>query len=72
LTISEGLVSGVREADAQTWVQTTAPISPGSSGGGLFDTQGRLVGITTFLLKDKQNLNFAVPAESITNWLHAR
>jgi len=28
-------------------IQTTAAISPGSSGGGLFDGEGRLVGLTT-------------------------
>jgi len=44
-------------------VQTSAPKSSGSSGGGLFDTQGNLIGITTFMLKDSQNLNFAIAAE---------
>ncbi|MBK8072869.1 MAG: serine protease [Ramlibacter sp.] len=53
------------DKDELEMVQTTAPISPGSSGGGLFDAEGRLVGITTALLRDSQNLNFAVPA----NWI---
>jgi hypothetical protein len=43
-------------------IQNTAAISPGSSGGGLFDVQARLVGITSFLLRDAQNLNFAYPS----------
>ena len=43
--------------------QTSAPISQGSSGGGLFDAQGHLLGITTFYFKAGQNLNFAVAAE---------
>jgi hypothetical protein len=34
-----------------------------SSGGALVDAKGSLVGITTFLLKDAQNLNFAIAAE---------
>jgi len=38
-------------------------ISRGSSGGGLFDAQGNLVGITTFIIRDAQNLNFAIAAE---------
>jgi hypothetical protein len=46
-------------------IQTTVPISPGSSGGGLFDAQGRLVGITTFSRVESQNLNFAHPTEWI-------
>ena len=46
-------------------IQTTAPISPGSSGGGLFDLSGRLVGIMTFQHRFGQNLNFALPADWI-------
>jgi hypothetical protein len=48
-------------------IQTTVPISPGSSGGGLFDAQGRLIGITTFSAARSQNLNFAHPTE----WIEA-
>src|SRR5579875_2630699 len=66
LTISEGLISGLRDFDKGRVIQTSAAISPGSSGGGLFDTQGRLVGITTFYLKEGQSLNFALPAEWTT------
>jgi S1-C subfamily serine protease len=66
LTISNGIVSALREAGANIQViQTTAPFSPGSSGGGLFDSQGRLVGITTLIVKDSQNLNFAVSSRQI-------
>jgi hypothetical protein len=70
LTLSEGLISGLRSEDPTLLpVQTTAPISPGSSGGGLFDDQGRLIGITTLVVlgraKIAQNLNFAAPAEWI-------
>jgi serine protease Do len=67
LTISEGLISGLRDIDRARVIQTSAAISPGSSGGGLFDSQGRLVGITTFYLKEGQNLNFALPAEWISS-----
>jgi S1-C subfamily serine protease len=63
LTISEGLISGLRGFAKARLIQTSAPISPGSSGGGLFDAEGRLVGITTFYLKEGQSLNFALPAE---------
>lgn len=65
LTIAEGLVSGLRHQEGMPlpMIQTSAPISPGSSGGGLFDEYGRVIGITTFLLRDSQNLNFALPVE---------
>ena len=66
LTISEGIVSSLRETGLGRIIQTTAPISPGSSGGGLFNISGQLIGITTFQLRTGQNLNFAVPADWIT------
>ncbi len=65
LTISEGIVSSLREVQGGTVIQTTAPISAGSSGGGLFDLSGRLVGIMTFQHRYGQNLNFALPADWI-------
>jgi len=66
-TISDGLLSGIRRnaASAVEALQISVPISPGSSGGGLFDAQGRLIGITSAGLRDSQNLNFALPAEWI-------
>jgi S1-C subfamily serine protease len=63
LTLAEGLVFSKRTSDGVRFIQTSAPNSPGSSGGGLFDAQRNLLGITTFLLKDAQNLNFAIAAE---------
>ncbi len=66
LTLSEGLVSSLRQYEGSQYIQTSAAISPGSSGGGLFDDQGRLVGITTFQVIDGQNLNFALPVEWIS------
>jgi cytochrome c-type biogenesis protein CcmH/NrfG len=66
LTLSEGIVSSLREIDSGQYIQTTAPISPGSSGGGLFDEEGRLIGLTSFFLAKGQNLNFALPVEWIS------
>jgi len=62
-SVSEGIISGLRQTDAGLLIQTTAPISPGSSGGGLYNSQGQLIGITGFTLRESQNLNFAVPIE---------
>lgn len=62
-TLSEGLISGLHHLSLGDTVQTTAPISPGSSGGGLFDDRGNLIGITTLNSGGRlQNLNFAVAA----------
>jgi S1-C subfamily serine protease len=63
LTVAEGIVSSKRIYNQSRVIQTSAPISQGSSGGGLFDARGHLLGITTFYVKAGQNLNFAVAAE---------
>ncbi len=66
LTISDGIISSLRDLDGTgKIIQTTTPISPGSSGGGLFDAAGKLIGITTFQHRSGQNLNFAVPVDWI-------
>jgi S1-C subfamily serine protease len=71
LTMSAGLVSSFRRNDAQQLVliQTSAAISGGSSGGGLFNDQGALLGLTTIasVTGDAQNLNFAIPADWIAD-----
>jgi len=67
LTISEGLVSAIRESNVGKVIQTSAAISPGSSGGGLFNISGQLIGITSFQMRTGQNLNFAVPSDWIAD-----
>lgn len=65
LTVSEGLVARVQAIQGESMIVFSAPISPGSSGGGLFDRQGRLLGITTSRSLAGQNLNHALPAEAL-------
>jgi hypothetical protein len=66
LSVSTGVVGAVREVNPElTLLQITAPISPGSSGGPLFDDSGRVVGVTTMFSAQGQNLNFAVPAHYV-------
>jgi len=66
-TLSEGIVSSLRPVGDGSYIQTTAAISPGSSGGGLFDDHGRLLGLTSFFISEGQQLNFALPVE----WIEA-
>ncbi len=66
-TISEGIISGLnRVIDGVTYIQTTASISPGSSGGVLLDAAGKVVGVTTATLLDAQNLNFVIPINRLS------
>ena len=62
-TLSTGIVSQLRTLDRQKLIQITAAISGGSSGGGLFDEKGNLIGITTFRIRDAESLNFAIPID---------
>lgn len=62
LTISNGIVSSLRDIDGSKIIQTNAALSPGSSGGGLFNEDGLLIGVTTFKFNG-ENLNFALPVD---------
>jgi TPR repeat protein len=64
-SMSEGIVSGLRDDDGTPWIQHSAPISPGNSGGALISSRGELLGINSFHLEESQNLNFAVPASTL-------
>ena len=68
LSLSRGIVSQLRGdygKRAAPLIQTDAAISPGSSGGGLFNGQGELIGITTFKFSGggSEGLSFALPVE---------
>ncbi len=75
-TISQGIVAGIRDnekvsfTDPVTYmpieknfakvIQITAAISPGNSGGALFNNRGEVIGITTYTYQGFGNLNFAI------------
>lgn len=65
-TLSNGLISNIHKYENGYVLQISNPISPGSSGGGLFNENGYLIGITYATLKDGQNINFAIPSEYLT------
>ncbi|MCG9899550.1 MAG: S1C family serine protease [Hydrotalea sp.] len=56
-TLSTGIISGIR--DGGKYLQTTAEITHGSSGGALFNSKGEVIGITSAGLNEA-NLNFAI------------
>ncbi len=70
-TFSEGIVSAVR-GDMGEAIQTTAAISPGSSGGPLIRADGAVIGVTTSLLEGGQNLNFKVSVKFVRQLLAKR
>lgn len=74
-TATEGIVSAVRagsefeeifgESRPGTWIQTSASISGGNSGGPLFDSDGAVQGVNTFRHVGGQNLNFAISSVDV-------
>lgn len=71
-TASRGIVSAldrVVPVTTTSWlspfVQTDAAVNPGSSGGPLIDACGGVVGITTGMMSEAENIGFAVPADAV-------
>jgi S1-C subfamily serine protease len=66
-TLTDGLISSRRMYEGRAWIQFSAPISPGNSGGPLFNMRGEVIGITTATLGfgRAQNLNLAIPVNEL-------
>jgi serine protease Do len=71
-SLSMGVVSGtaraVDEDNPVLYIQTDAAINPGDSGGALVDTNGRLIGLNTFIMSKSggsEGIGFAVPANVV-------
>jgi Flp pilus assembly protein TadD len=62
-TVSNGIISAFREN--RSYIQITAPISPGSSGSPVLDETGQVIGMASLVAKEGENLNFAISAEVI-------
>jgi len=73
-TVSEGIVSATRRNfNGQLYVQTTAPLNPGNSGGPLFNLHGEVIGVANMkagLLTE--GLSFAIPADTVKFFLRNR
>lgn len=69
-TLTVGNVSNpLRKVNNETYVQISAPIDSGSSGGALFNMKGKLVGIITAKMESSANLNFAIPSSDVISFL---
>ncbi len=71
-SVSDGIVSALREeAPGREWIQTTAPVSHGNSGGPLLNMEGSVVGVITWGVNTEQgqNLNFAIPSDVVKSVL---
>lgn len=64
-TITAGLLSGSRDIAGISYLQFSAEINPGSSGGPLVTTSGDVIGIATLSVTKAKGLGFALPVELI-------
>jgi S1-C subfamily serine protease/ankyrin repeat protein len=72
-TVSTGIVSAIRKYGAHTLIQTTAPISHGSSGGALLNRYGEVIGVTSLSLNGiADNLNFAYAVGHVRNLIASK
>ncbi len=73
-TVTRGIMSGRREFEGRTFIQTDVPINSGNSGGPLIDESGHVVGVTTLKVSATgvQGIGFAVPASSMLEMLNVR
>ncbi|MFT3884743.1 MAG: trypsin-like peptidase domain-containing protein [Flavobacteriales bacterium] len=62
-TVTRGIMSGRREFDGRSYLQTDVSINPGNSGGPLIDETGKVVGVATLKIKEEgvQGIGFGVP-----------
>ena len=71
-TISEGIISGMRDFESKTLLQITAPISHGSSGCPILNENNRLVGVAVGGLSDAANIGFCIPTNYVNSLLAFR
>ena len=66
-TVSVGNISAFFQQGGRDWIQFTAPISSGSSGGALLNDRGKVIGVTTATYKTAQNVNLAVRVSALVD-----
>lgn len=67
-TATQGIISNMLEKQNDiAYIQHDAALNPGNSGGPLIDSEGHVVGINTFIIRDGNNIGFSLPAKYIQN-----
>lgn len=65
LKSTTGIVSGREHVGGQFFIQMSAPINPGSSGGPSLNVQGDVIGINTASIDGSQNANYIIPINDV-------
>lgn len=68
-SFSQGHVGALRVRDGIEILQITAPMSQGSSGGAVLNTEGEVIGVATGVMQEGQNINIAIPVKYVAGLL---
>ena len=65
-TATQGIISAKRTADnGLDYLQMDVPINPGNSGGPVIDSQGKIIGLSNFIISGSEGLGFAIPSNNV-------
>lgn len=64
-TVTTGVVSAQRTYGSVDYIQTSARIYPGNSGGPLVGRDGRVIGMNTWVRDDHESIGFAISASTV-------
>lgn len=69
--MSKGVISGNREINGYSFIQTDASLSPGYSGGPLVNKEGQVIGIVSWkvVAEGYEGLSFGVPLSTVEHCL---
>jgi len=65
LKSTQGIVSGREIVWGESYIQITAPLNPGNSGGPSLNGDGKVIGINTARIKAAQNIGYIIPINDV-------
>lgn len=70
LQFADGVVRGLYPEQGAPVIKSSTAFNSGSSGGGLFDSDGKLVGILTFRLRGTGDCYYSMPVDHFKSWIN--
>jgi S1-C subfamily serine protease len=72
-TVTTGIISSLeRRMENRVYLQTSAAVNPGNSGGPLFSMSGKVIGVVTAKAREGESIGFAVPVAWVARLLAER
>lgn len=65
-----GIVSGREHIDGQYFIQISAPLNQGNSGGPSIDRNGKVVGVNAAIIRNAQNVGYIIPINEVKLFLN--